>query len=374
MNATPDTDIRAALADASDVAGLTFSTEAVLSEGHRVVRRRRAAATGLVAAATAVIAVVAVRLGTDQPRALPALPPSATQITAPVATGPLTGTTSSDGIRDGLGVDVTVTPGSDGRVRETWTLYDGATVRRTITRLAAASGAGQVSFLMPVESGQKGVVYGYALTGPEDEQDVHVLTRVVTAPSTEPGSGTLAALRDVRTRRVVGSVFVWEIRGVHAETVIGVTWSREKVTPLAGTSLGEGAALRLGRAGGVTATVVTLSPRTSVMLWRDPSGRTFGVPGGPVETDPGDLQVAVAPRTGTGPGRENDLAVGWVSSGLVELTSTDPADAFTITYGKPEGGRTPFVARATNPYVRGTVTVTGGGETQTLAGWGPPTP
>ena len=119
MTATPDSDVRAALEGASQVDGLSFSPEAVLLAGHRVVRRRRLVATGLATAATAVVAVVAVQLGSGQPRALPALPPQVSQTTPAAPTGPFSGTTASDGFRQGKSVDVAVVPRGDGTVRET---------------------------------------------------------------------------------------------------------------------------------------------------------------------------------------------------------------------------------------------------------------
>lgn len=369
MNATPDTDIRAALADASDVAGLTFSTEAVLSEGHRVVRRRRAVATGLVAAATAVIAVVTVQLGTGQPRALPAHPDSSWSA-VPWATGPLTSTTYTDGIKDGPGYEVVVAPAADGTASEMWTFFDGNTVVGTVHRKAPALRPGQARFLMPGESGRAGAVYGYVVTGPTKGE---VMAEIVIGPDSSLGDGMTASLIDPRTQGVVGQTFMRSVTGeAAAQEVVGVVWDRLEV---AGglIRLGGGAALRSGRSGGVDAAVVAVNAGTSVLLWRDGDRFAFGARSGPlVLTDPGPLQVGVEPCVPKETGSEHDLAVGWVTSGPVELTSTDPSDAFTVSYGTAVGGRTPFVARSAQPDVRGTVTVKGGGETQTLAGWDAP--
>jgi len=372
MNATPDTDIRAALDDASHVAGLTFSPESVLAEGHRVVRRRRIAATGVVAAATAVVAVVAVQLGTGQPRALPADGPSSSSTLAQ-ASGELTGSTFDDGVpKQGPGVRVDVTPADGGRVVERWTLSDGDTVLRTVSRTVPATAPGRASFLMPAESGQQGVVYGYALTGAQGAASGVVMTQLVTAPDVANGQGSSGNLSDPTSGRALGSVFRAETGSADPEQVIGLVWSRTRVQGARVEWVADGAALRTGRTGGVDAAVVTVSPRTSVLVWRDGERFGFGRHAGPLTAnDPGGLQVGVEPHAAAATGTEHDLAVGWVTAGPVQLTSTDPADSFTISYGHPVDGRTPFVARSTLPDVKGVVTVTGGSEAQTVDNWNP---
>jgi hypothetical protein len=113
-----------------------------------------------------------------------------------------------------------------------------------------------------------------------------------------------------------------------------------------------------------------VSSRLSVLLWRDGDRFGFGRRSGPLAlTGTGALQVGVEPHATAVPGTAPDLAVGWVTTGPVELSSTDPTDSFTVAYGAPVGGRTPFVATSTNPDVKGTVTVTGGGESRTLTAW-----
>jgi hypothetical protein len=372
MNATPDTDIRAALDDASHVGGLTFSPDAVLAEGRRVVRRRRIAATGVVAAATAVVAVVAVQLGTGQPHALPSGGPSSSSTLAQ-ASGELTGSTFDDGVpKQGPGVQVEVTPADGGRVVERWTLSDGDTVLRTVSRTVRTTGSGEASFLMPTESGQVGVVYGYALTGAQGAASGVDMTQLVTAPDAATGQGFGGTLTDPASGRALGSVFRAETGSADPEQVIGLVWNRTRVEGSQVEWLGDGAALRAGRTGGVDAAVVTVSPRTSVLLWRDGDRFGFGRQLGPLAaSDPGALQVGVQPHATAADGTEHDLAAGWVTTGPVELTSTDPADSFTISYGDPVGGRTPFVARSTLPDVKGVVTVTGGSEAQTIDNWNP---
>lgn len=368
MNAAPDTDIRAALDDASHVAGLTFSPEAVLAEGHRVVRRRRLAATGLVAAATAVVAVVAVQLGTGQPRALPAHP-DATWSAVPWSTGPLTSSSYADGLKAGPGYEVVVAPAGGATVSETWTFFDGNTVLGTVHRTAPALRPGQASFLLPAESGRPGAVYGYVVTGPARGT---VMVQVVAEPDSSSSEGTSASLIDPTTQRVVGATFMRTVRDeAAAEQVLGVVWDRYDVSGGL-VRLGGGAALRPGRTAGVDVGVVAVSPSTSVLVWRD--GDRFGFDrrtGRLALTDTGALQVGVEPRAPEVTGSEHDLAVGWVTSGPVHLSSTDPDDTFTVSYGAPVGGRTPFVARSVRPDVKGTVTVTGAGETQTVTDWDP---
>ena len=375
MNAAPDTDVRAALADAAHVTGLAFDPETVLTRGRRVVRRRRVATTGLVAAAVAGIAVIAVQLGTGQPRALPAGPTTTNGVVtdAPLV---LDGTTFDAGVpRVGAGVTVDVSPTGAGQVVERWELSDGAEVLRTVVRTVPATPLGRASFLMPSESGQPGVVYGYALTGAEGPETGYAMAQLVTAPGLATGGAgsSRGTLSDPTSRKAVGSVFRSDLGSADPEQVIGIIWSRTRPTTTATPAvdwLADGAALRSGRAGGVDAAVVTVSARTSVLLWRDGERFGFGRRSGPLALkDAGSLQVGVEPHSVAAPGTEHDLAVGWVTAGPIALTSTDPADAFTVSYGQPVGGRTPFVARSTQSEVKGTVTVTGGGETQKVASW-----
>ncbi|MGO4596620.1 hypothetical protein [Terrabacter sp. 2RAF25] len=371
---TPDADVRAALDDASRVAGLTFNPESVLVDGHRAVRRRRATATALGVAVTAVVAAVAVQVGAGRTDPVPAAPPTASLTTPPAPpapTGPLTGTTASDGIRQGKSFDLTATAQADGRVRETWTFYQGSTKVDAVTRTTAATAVGQVSLITPDQSGQAGVVYGYLVTGTVEGT---VMVEVATAPGAHPGQGTFGSLHDAATGRVAGTLFLQELTGdPTAKDVIGVTWNRTTVSGTSVRWLADGAALRTERGtGDPQVAIVTVSPRTSVLLWRDGDRFSSGVRSGPLAvTDPGTLQVTTQPQRKGAAGREHDLAVGWVASTSVTLTSTDPADAFTVTYGASVDGRTPFVARSTNPDVKGKVTVTGGGETQTLTAWDP---
>ncbi|WP_374970210.1 sigma factor [Terrabacter sp. BE26] len=368
MSTTPAADVRAALEQATDVTGLTFDPDAVLTRGRRVVRRRRLVTAGAAAAATAVVAVVAVQLGTGQRRALPALPPAVSTTTTP--SGPLSGTTASDGFRQGTSVDVSAVPAGEGTVRETWTMYDGATRLGTVTRTVPALRAGQASFLMPAQSKQKGMVYGYLLTGPQGPDKGYVMTQPVMAPDGLLGNGTGSggSLLSTSTRSPVGSIFCFGLK--RPEELVGVSWNRTKPTTTSVVVLGDGAALRTDRRGGVDATVVTVSSRTSVLLWRDGDRFSFGQHA-PAFSDAGALQVGVDPHSAAVAGTENDMAVGWVAGGSVQLTSSDPQDSFTLSYGDPVGGRTPFVARSGRPEVKGTVTVSGGGETQTLAAWDP---
>lgn len=368
MSTTPETDVRRALEQAAAVPGLSYDPDAVLARGHRVVRRRRYVAVGAAAAATAVVAVVAVQLGTTGPRALPAVPPQVSTSSPAEITGPLSGSTSSDGIRQGRGVDVTVTPRGDGTVSETWTFFSGTTRVGSVSRTVPAPRAGGASFLMPATSGQPGMVYGYVLSGPEGPDEGYVMVQPVTAPS-GPGKwdGSSLTLRETRTGATVGSVFAYRI--ADPEQVVGVTWSRTRPTATEVEWVGDGAALRHGRRAGVDAAVVTVSPRTSMLLWRNGTRFSYGSMTQPV-SDPGVLQVTVRPRSTAIAGLENDMALGWVAGPRVTLSSSDPQDSFTVSYGEPVGGRLPFVARSSRPDVEGTVTVTGAGETQTLATWG----
>ena len=369
MTTTPDADVRAALEAAGGAPSLQLDAELVLDRGHRVVGRRRVLGGAVGAAVTAVVAVVAVQLGSGQTRALPPSGDPSRSTTA-VASRSLHGTTAGDGIKEGPGFEVTVEPGAGGRVIETWTLSSGATVLKKVTRTVPAPADGRASFLMPEESGQGNVVYGYALTGEQGPASGVVMAQVITAPDLFTGQGEGGQLRDDASGRVVGNLFRYRLEQADPAQVIGLIWNRTKIEGNGVRWLGEGAALRAGRDGGADAAVVTASPHLSVLVWRDGDRFGFGRhSGGSGFDDAGPLQVGVEPHSTAAPGTAPDLAVGWVGSGSVELASTDPRDSFTVVYGDPVGGRTPFVAVSTNPDVKGTVTVTGGGESQNVTTW-----
>ncbi|WP_076262580.1 hypothetical protein [Intrasporangium flavum] len=369
MTTTPDADVRAALDAAAGLPDLRLDPALVLDRGHRVVRRRRVLGGVAGAAAAAIVAVVAVQLGTGQTRPLPPAHDPSRSSTA-VRSGSLHGTTFSDGIKQGAGFEVAVEPGAKGQVTETWTLSEGNTTLKTVRRTRPVTADGQASFLMPDASGQKGVVYGYVLTGDQGVQSGVALTQLVSAPDAFTGDGAGGNLSDPASGRIVGSLFIQRVEKADPTHVIGLIWGRSKVAGTQVTWLGDGAALRPDRTGGVDAAVVTVNPRLSVLLWRNGDRFGFGHRSGPSAlTDPGTLQVGVEPRGRAASGMAPDLAVGWVTSGAVELTSTDPGDSFTVVYGTPVGGRTPFVAVSANPDVKGAVTVRGGGESQTLTTW-----
>ena len=100
----------------------------------------------------------------------------------------LDGTTFDAGVpRVGAGVTVDVSPTGAGQVVERWELSDGAEVQRTVVRTVPATPLGRASFLMPSESGQPGVVYGYALTGAEGPETGYAMAQLVTAPGLATG-------------------------------------------------------------------------------------------------------------------------------------------------------------------------------------------
>ncbi len=270
--------------------------------------------------------------------------------------------------RVGAGVTVDVSPTGAGQVVERWELSDGAEVQRTVVRTVPATPLGRASFLMPSESGQPGVVYGYALTGAEGPETGYAMAQLVTAPGLATGGAgsSRGTLSDPTSRKAVGSVFRSDLGSADPEQVIGIIWSRTAADHHRDTRrrLARRRRRPAKRAGGRRGRGRGHRERTDVgpAVARRRAFRLRSASGPLALKDAGSLQVGVEPHSVAAPGTEHDLAVGWVTAGPIALTSTDPADAFTVAYGQPVGGRTPFVARSTQSEVKGTVTVTGGGE------------
>lgn len=365
MNAAPDTDIRAALDDASRVAGLTFSPEAVLAEGHRVVRRRRLATTGLVAAATAVVAVVAVQLGTGQPRALPAGGPSPTAVAAPLdESGQLYSDGSSDSLA-GSGVRVELTAAADGKVHETWFVLEGAKPVKAVRRDVPRPKVGEPSLLLPSESGLPGVVAGWIDTG--TPRTVNVAP--VFAPDvTLSGSGFTGRLVPVHgTPSSTRYLFVSQVDGLDPAQLAGVVWS-DTLDAADPTRLGYRAAVTPNVRNDLHRAVVTTPDGNMRLLWTDDrqSGLLW-VPGaieGPGGADP--LRLLIQPaRNGVEP--TPDLVFGW-AAGTKEVTATssDPADRLVVGT-QQAGDRSAFVvAPSSAQQVKGLLTIAGAGTSNTV--------
>ncbi|WP_020143091.1 hypothetical protein [Terracoccus sp. 273MFTsu3.1] len=367
MNATPETDIRAALGEASHEAGLTFSPEAVLAEGHRVVRRRRIAAGAAVAAATAVVAVVAVQLGTGQPRALPAGDPSASQTAVAAALDESAqlypdGSTQSSNAT-GVRVEIASAPG--GRVHETWIVLEGFKPVKAVRREVPRPKVGESSLLLPAESGLPGVIAGWVETGTPRT----VIAGPVFAPDvTMGGSGSTtrlvpAAGGPAPTRYL----FVTQAEGLDPTQLAGVVWS-DALDDADPTKVGYRAALTANARTDLHRAVLTTPDGTMRILWTDDkqSGLLW-VPGaiqGPSGAGPLRL-LLVSSKIGVEP--TPDLVFGWADgTEEVRATSSDPADHVVVSTQQVDG-RTAFVVAPTSAQqVKGQLTITGGGTSSTV--------
>ncbi|GAA2034109.1 hypothetical protein GCM10009740_25890 [Terrabacter terrae] len=370
MTTTPDSKVRAALDGATRVEGLTFDPEAVLHEGHRVVRRRRIAATGLTAAATAVVAVVAVQLGTGQPRALPAGP--STSPTAVVTALHESGQLSTNGssevqVMSGPGLRLEVESTSGGKVRETWQVLQGTKTVRTVRREVPRPQVGGSSLLLPTDGGLPGVIAGWVDTG--SPRTLNVSPRFVppTASSGETTSTTglvPSGGGSASTRRL----FITQVGRVMPDQLAGLTWS-EMVDAADPVKQGFRAALTANPRSDIARALLTAPDGDQWVAWSDDSH--FGLLSGrgvqPGPDGSGPIQTLPVPAR-TGLGTTPDLLFGWANGTAgVTATSSDPADRLVVSFD-PAGGRTAFLVAPQPPSLRikGAVTVTVGGSSTTV--------
>ncbi|CAN7277207.1 hypothetical protein LJR027_001193 [Terrabacter sp. LjRoot27] len=368
MNAAPDTDIRAALDDATHVAGLTFSPDAVLAEGHRVVRRRRIAAAAAVAAATAVVAVVAVQLGAGRPRALPAGDPSSSQ-TAVAAALDESAQLYPDGSSQSTkasGIRVEIASAAGGKVRETWFVLDGAARVKTVRREVPRPQVGGSSLLLPAESGLPGVVAGWVETGTPRT----INAGPVFAPDVTMSGGSGATTRLVPAGggpAPTRYLFVRQVAGFDAAQLVGVVWT-DALDDADPTKVGYRAALTTNARTDLHRAVLTTPDGTMRVLWTDDeqSGLLW-VPGA-IEGPSGAAPLRILPvpaRTGVEP--TPDLVFGWADGTKeVRVTSSDPTDDVVVSTQQVDG-RTAFVVAPTSTqHVKGELTIKGGGTSTTV--------
>lgn len=368
MTATPDSDVRAALEGASQVEGLSFSPEAVLLEGHRVVRRRRLAATGLVAAATAVVAVVAAQLGTGQPRALPSGGPSssATAVTTALDESAQLSTNGSSEILEGPGIRLRLRSTSGGRVQETWEVLQFTKVVRTVRREVPRPGVGGSSLLLPSEGGLPGAVVGWVDTG--SPRTVNV--RPVSVPPDSSGEA------DTTTRLVPSGgggsatrhLFIAQVNRLRVDKLAGVVWSDglDDADPM---KLGLRAALTSNPRPDIARTVLTAPNGDQWVAWADDGHFGLLSMRGALPGPDGSAPLRVLPVQGTtGLETTPDLVFGWAEgTGPITATSSDPADRLVVSFGRA-GGRTAFLVAPGPPSlkVKGAVTVTASGTSTTV--------
>lgn len=369
MTTTPESDVRAALNGATHVDGLSFDPEAVLLEGHRVVRRRRLAVTGLAAAATAVVAVVAVQLGTGQPRALPAggQSSSATAVATALDESAQLSTNGSSEILTGPGIRLHLRSTSGGKVQETWDLLQGTRTVKTVRREVTRPQVGGSSLLLPSASGLPGVIAGWVDTGSPRSLNV----RPVFAPATSSSGEGSAGTRLVPSGGGASStrhLFISQVATTMPAKLAGLAWS-ELLDDSNPTKLGYRAALTTNPRSDIDRAILTAPDGSQWVTWIDGSHfgllSARGVQPGPDGSGPiRSLPVQGRTRIETTP----DLIFGWADgTGGVTATSSDPADRLVVSFGRA-GGRTAFLVAPGPPSlkIKGSVTVTVGGSSTSV--------
>ena len=374
MSTTPDADVRAALEQATDVAGLTFDPDDVLTRGHRVLRRRRLVTTGAAAAVAAVVAVVAVQLGSGRPRAIPSGPSSSATavVTALHESAQLSTNGSSEvQVMSGPGLRLEVESTSGGKVRETWQVLEGTKTVRTVRREVPRPQIGGSSLLLPTDGGLPGVIAGWVDTGSPRSLNVRPVF-VPAASSGEASTGTRlvpSGGEGSSTRHL----FISQVNTLQPDKLAAMVWSEtlDEADPM---KVGFRAALTANPRPDIDRAVVTAPNGDQWVMWSDDShfgllsGR--GVQPGPDGSGP-IRTLSVPARTGleTTP----DLLFGWADgTGEVKATSSDSADRLVVSFDRA-GGRTAFLVAPQPPSLRikGALTVTVGGSSTTVGFAGP---
>lgn len=357
MTAAPDADVRAALDDATRVAGLTFSPDAVLEDGHRAVRRRRMSAVGLVAGAAAVVAVVAVQLGSGQPRALPAgTESSRIDESAQMHT---------DGSADSLqtwGVRVEITDADDGMVDETWFVLDGPRPVKAVRREVPRPQVGRTSLLLPAESGLDGVVAGWVDTGSTRTTGVSPVyapggARGGPASRLQPAEGAAPSTR---------YLFLSEPGGQDAARLAGVVWSdvRGDADP---TKQSSRAALTPNDRTDIDRAVLTDTSGQQWLCWADDDRfgvlSVAGVLDGP--DGPGALRTLPVPAR-RGEQTTPDLVFGWAEGSAPVTARSSVSTDDPVLQVQQVGRRSAFLVSPTARQLAGALTVAGGGTSTTV--------
>ncbi|MEO6997036.1 MAG: hypothetical protein ABI112_03040 [Terracoccus sp.] len=366
MTNTPETDVRAALTEAATMSGLGLDEAAVLSQGHRLVRRRRLATAGAGVAALALAAVVAVQVsGHGFNRALPASPnPTSTVIGL---AGPIDEAGEVSPGRDlaplGYGARLSVKGGAGSRVVETWTVKKAGKTVKTLTRESDRLGVGQASLLFPAESGIPGLVLGYVNTG----SDPSSITGVVTAPElvrARVSSEPLKTLVFAPQRQ--DYLFVQTIDAFDPSQIVGLTWLEGAPPQKEGIR-----AILLNTTRTDLVTVVLTEPGGDQWIsWHSDTQIGVAVMNG--EGRPTDVTGVVRllgrPLVDDPELAQHDKIFGWVTGDDTTTVTaiTTPPDTTVTTYGPAQAGRRPFLITSKQSRFTGPVKVNGSGGTQTI--------
>ena len=369
MTNTPETDVRTALNEAATITGLGFDEAAVLSRGHRVVRRRRVVAAGAGVAAAALATVVALQVsGNGFNRALPpASNPTSTVIAVagPVdETGEVVPGTDEAGVAQGFGARLSVRGGAGGRVVETWTVTEAGKPVKTLTREAGLLGVGRASLLLPAESGIPDLVLGYVNTG----SDRSISAGINTAPEQlRRGGGGDTHLTGVSgaTRRH-DHLFVEKYDAFDPSKIVGLSWGETNDADPA--RLKQRSILLNTERTDLVAAVLTEPSGDQWISWASPT--QVGVAGvgggsGPAAAS-GALQLLGRPVVDNPGLGLHDKVFGWVTEGDDVTVGTTPPDTAVTSYGAGRSGRRPFLITSKQGMFTGPVRVTGAGVSQTV--------
>ncbi|OFE15310.1 hypothetical protein BA895_06105 [Humibacillus sp. DSM 29435] len=368
MTNTAETDVRAALTEAATMSGLGFDEAAVLSQGHRLVRRRRVATAGAGVVALALAAVVAVQVsGQGFNRALPASPnPTSTVISlaGPIDEAAEVTQETGDGTASGYGTRLLVKGGAgSSRVVETWTVKKAGKTVKTLTRESDRLGVGQASLLFPAESGIPGLVLGYVNTG----SDHSSITGVATAPDLVRGAASSESLKTlVYGPQRQDYVFVQTIDAFDPSQIVGLTWLEGAPPQKEGIR-----AILLNTTRTDLVTVVLTEPGGDQWIsWSSDTQIGLAVTNG--EGRPTDVTGVVRllgrPAVYDPELAQHDKIFGWVTGDDTTTVTaiTTPPDAAVTTYGPAQAGRRPFLITSKAGRFTGPVKVNGSGGTQTI--------
>ncbi|MGN6753494.1 MAG: hypothetical protein ACTHJJ_13205 [Intrasporangium sp.] len=319
--------------------------------GRRRVRRRRAGFTSLGIAAAAAVTAVALQLG-GVPHAL--APAGSTPPTPIVPTsGPITepfpsGSAIVGGeIRhaDGTGVRIALQPREDGQV----VVWAGLLEHGEVYDLTKG-------VRPPVPPGDASWSYG-GTHGPRS-------LRGVFGGAVSSAAVAVASVRDSDQAAITVQPMS---DGKHTvfDAVLPTDAAFHRVVGLAWTVNGRSVAKPV-LSPGTGVSLVTTAAGDELVLWRTDRGMGATSGSGSVGFATGSGQLEVV---GTRAGRPltGDGAFGWVAGPPIKVSSTDDTDRWTVSYGGPVDGRTPFVVVPVGGTFRGSLTISNESASVTLA-------
>jgi hypothetical protein len=319
--------------------------------GRRRMRRRRAGVASLGVAAVAAVTAVALQLG-GAPRALaPAgttpptpLVPTSGPITVPFPTG----SAVVDGeIRhaDGTGVRIALQPRDDGEI----VVWEGVLERGEVYDMTKG-------VRPPVLPGDVSWSYG-GTHGPRS-------LRGAFGGAVSSAAVAVASVRD-SDQAVVTLQAMSDGKHTVFDAVLPTDAAFHRVVGLAWTVNGRSVAKPV-LSPGTAVSLVTTAAGDELVLWRTDRamGATSGSGSVGFATGSGPLEVV---RTRAGRPLMGDGAFGWVAGPPIKVSSTDDTDQWTVSYGGPVDGRTPFVVVPVGGTFRGTLTISDESASVTLA-------